>query len=354
MPDIQIRKTSITRLDTDCIVNAANEGLRPGGGVCGAIFIEAGYVQLTAACEAIGHCETGSAVITPGFDLKANYIIHAVGPVWQGGLLDEAEKLYNCYRRSLELAMESGCHSIGFPLISAGIFGYPKEEAWEIALQACIDFDKENAEYEMKIVFAVLDDQILEMGQAELEWQLEAEADEGFEAEITQDELDLNAGAEAYQKGDFAAAVTFYRKAADAGNVIALSNLGYCYYYGRSIPVDKEKARECWEKAAILGDICAVYKLGDMYRNGDLKENTAYSKALYRRAYDMTSECADIYSYPDVYLRMLKYCSEDFDKDTLKEIARACVEGLEMRIAEGDRYSGKLLAEAKAIWNKIG
>ncbi len=160
---IEIRKISITDLDTDAIVNAANEELWAGGGVCGAIFRAAGMRELQDACNRIGHCDTGSAVITPGFRLKARYIIHAVGPVWRGGSHNEQKLLYSAYRRSLELAVENGCRSIGFPLISAGIFGYPLEEAWQTALQACRDFEVGGAEIE--IIFAVLDDHILKVGQ---------------------------------------------------------------------------------------------------------------------------------------------------------------------------------------------
>ena len=127
--NIEIKLIGITELETDAIVNAANSRLAAGSGVCGAIFSYAGRRQLTEACDAIGYCPTGKAVITPGFDLKAKYIIHAVGPVWHGGLNHEAENLYSCYQESLDRASENDCHSIGFPLISAGIFGYPKDKA---------------------------------------------------------------------------------------------------------------------------------------------------------------------------------------------------------------------------------
>ena len=109
MSSIAIQKTSIVDLDTDAIVNAANEGLWAGGGVCGAIFRAAGHDQLQEACIRISHCATGSAVITPGFNLKAKYIIHAVGPVWRGGNQDEPKLLYGVYRKSLELAQQNGC-----------------------------------------------------------------------------------------------------------------------------------------------------------------------------------------------------------------------------------------------------
>ena len=166
---ISIQKISITKLDTDAIVNAANEGLWEGGGVCGAIFRGAGSAELTKACQAIGGCKTGSAVITPGFNLKAKYIIHAVGPVWKDGNHHEPQDLYGCYTGSLELCRENGLHSVGFPLISAGIFGYPKDKAWRIALQACKDFLDKNSDYNLKIIFAVLDDDILALGEKALQ-----------------------------------------------------------------------------------------------------------------------------------------------------------------------------------------
>ncbi len=164
MSSIEIRLIGITELDTDCIVNAANSGLAMGSGVCGAIFRAAGPKELQAACDSIGYCPTGGAVITPGFALKAKYVIHAVGPIWQGGSNNEPQALYSCYRESLDRAKENGCHSIGFPLISSGIFGYPKDKAWRRALQSCNDWLTENADYDMDIIFAVLDQRILELG----------------------------------------------------------------------------------------------------------------------------------------------------------------------------------------------
>ena len=168
MSKIAIKKTSITELDTDAIVNAANSNLLAGGGVCGAIFRAAGYEELQAACDSIGHCDTGSAVITPGFNLKAKYIIHAVGPIWNGGTDGEPELLYGAYKNSLKLAAENGCRSICFPLISAGIYGYPVRKAWEQALLACRDF-LQNESSEISIIFAVLDDDIMRIGNEVLE-----------------------------------------------------------------------------------------------------------------------------------------------------------------------------------------
>lgn len=169
MSKIEIRKIGITLLDTDCIVNAANSHLAEGGGVCGAIFSAAGSCELTEACEKIGHCPTGSAVITSGFKLKARYIIHAVGPIWNGGKSGEKEKLFSAYSNSMKLALENGCHSIGFPLISAGIYGYPLREAWEVAVKAVKTFQNKYSDYTLNVVFAVIDDKIMEIGREVLE-----------------------------------------------------------------------------------------------------------------------------------------------------------------------------------------
>ena len=166
---ILIQKTGITDLTADAIVNAANNGLWAGTGVCGAIFAAAGYNNLQAACEAIRHCDTGSAVITPGFDSKSKYIIHAVGPVWNGGNSNEPQLLYGAYKRALELAVENDCHSIGFPLLSAGVFGYPKDKAWRKAIQACRDFFRKNPDVDLQVTFAVLDEGILSLGENTLD-----------------------------------------------------------------------------------------------------------------------------------------------------------------------------------------
>lgn len=165
MSKIQIQKISITKFAADAVVNAANSSLAMGGGVCGYIFRDAGIAQMTAACMKLRHCDTGSAVITPGFNLPAKYVIHAVGPVWHGGNRNEPELLYSAYKRSLELAKENGLHSIGFPLISAGIYGYPLDGAWDRAISACRDFISENPDYEMEITFCVLDDGIMNAGK---------------------------------------------------------------------------------------------------------------------------------------------------------------------------------------------
>lgn len=130
---MRVVQGDITTLTVDTIVNAANEQLAPGGGVCGAIHRAAGP-ELAAACRELGRCPTGDARITGGYRLKAKHVIHAVGPIWQGGRSGEDELLANCYRRSLELAAAHGLTSVAFPAISTGIYGFPPERAATIAV----------------------------------------------------------------------------------------------------------------------------------------------------------------------------------------------------------------------------
>ena len=159
---IEIKIISITELKTDVIVNAANQDLWMGGGVCGAIFNAAGASKLQEACDKIGHCDTGDAVITSGFNL-CKYIIHAVGPIYKDGKNNEAVLLESCYKKALDLAKEYNCKSIGFPLISSGIFAYPIKEAWQVAIKAIIEWLYEN-DYAIDIVFAVLSENVEKIG----------------------------------------------------------------------------------------------------------------------------------------------------------------------------------------------
>lgn len=135
---IEVLQADITTLAVDAIVNAANEHLTPGGGVCGAIHRAAGP-ELAAECFLLRQCATGEAKITPAFRLPARWVIHAVGPVWNGGRSGEAPLLRSAYVRSLELAQQHGCASIAFPAISTGIYGYPHSPAAAIAVNAVVD-----------------------------------------------------------------------------------------------------------------------------------------------------------------------------------------------------------------------
>lgn len=151
---LEIIRNDITKMKTDAIVNAANSRLKQGGGVCGAIFAAAGADKLQAECDRIGYCDVGDAVITGGFALPAKHIIHAVGPVWQGGDHHEEKLLTSSYTNALILAKENGCSSIAFPLISSGVFGYPKDKALQVAISAIGAFLLEN---DMNVYLVVFD-----------------------------------------------------------------------------------------------------------------------------------------------------------------------------------------------------
>ena len=133
---LTIVRNDITKMRVDAIVNAANTALQAGGGVCGAIFNAAGAGELQKACDTLSPIKTGEAVVTSGFKLPAKYIIHAAGPVYRGGAHGEETLLRSCYTNALDLALKNNCESIAFPLISSGIYGYPKEEALSVATGA--------------------------------------------------------------------------------------------------------------------------------------------------------------------------------------------------------------------------
>ena len=143
MPFLMIRN-DITKVAADAIVNPANRNLLQGSGTSRAIYQAAGEQELTAACEAIGHCDLGRAVCTPAFGLPAKYIFHAVCPAWHGGGFGEAEQLVGAYHSALELAAEYHCESVAFPLLSSGNYGYPKEQAFRIAVDTITQYVMEN------------------------------------------------------------------------------------------------------------------------------------------------------------------------------------------------------------------
>ncbi|MFD0588007.1 O-acetyl-ADP-ribose deacetylase [Paenibacillus sp. GCM10027627] len=157
---IEVIQGDITKSQLECIVNAANTSLLGGGGVDGAIH-RAGGKEILDQCirirNAQGNCKIGNAVITTGGKLHAKYVIHTVGPVWNGGNKDEPEKLSNCYRNTLHLAVENGIQTIAFPNISTGIYGYPKDKAAEVAVAAVADFVEKNAAAISRIQFVCFD-----------------------------------------------------------------------------------------------------------------------------------------------------------------------------------------------------
>jgi len=155
---IDIVRGDITTLDVDAIVNAANTTLLGGGGVDGAIHRAAGR-KLLAECRTLGSCQPGEAKITRGYDLPARFVIHTVGPFWTGGKRGEPQILANCYRNSLQLAVENGIKTIAFPAISCGAYGYPISEATQIVVETTREFLATNDEID-KVIFVLWSEDI--------------------------------------------------------------------------------------------------------------------------------------------------------------------------------------------------
>ncbi len=176
MPLLIVRQ-DITKMQVDAIVNAANHTLLGGGGVDGAIHRVAGQ-GLLAERRTLGGCETGKAKITAGYDLPARYVIHTVGPVWQGGGQNERELLASCYRSSMELALEKHLESIAFPLISSGAYGYPKGEALRVALGVLEEYV---LSYEITVYLVIFDKTSFLLGE-KLFLQIASYIDDGYAA----------------------------------------------------------------------------------------------------------------------------------------------------------------------------
>lgn len=158
---IELVKADITKLTVDAIVNAANKSLLGGGGVDGAIHRAAGP-ELVAECRTLNGCETGEAKITKGYNILAKYVLHTVGPVWRGGGNNEKQLLAHCYTNSLNLAVNNNCKIIAFPNISTGVYGFPKNEAAEIAVYEVKEFLRTNESIE-KVIFVCFDQENYEI-----------------------------------------------------------------------------------------------------------------------------------------------------------------------------------------------
>ncbi len=174
MPYFLVR-SDITKMQVDAIVNAANKSLRGGGGVDGCIHRAAGP-ELLRECITLGGCETGEAKLTRGYRLPCRYVIHTVGPIWHGGDRGEREALISCYKNSLTLAVENGCESVAFPLISAGVYGYPKDQALQIACDTVREF---LADHDLTVYIVLFDAKAFRLAK-ELHGSIQSYIDERY------------------------------------------------------------------------------------------------------------------------------------------------------------------------------
>lgn len=228
-----IVRSDIARLDVDAVVNAANEGLLAGGGVCGAIFSAAGYEQLQAACCRIAPCPTGSAMVTRGFDLPARWVIHAVGPRWIDGRHGEERLLRRAYRSALDQAARLRVASVAFPLISAGIYGYPPSAAFDIACEEIRRFLSDHAGTDvgdMRVMLAVYDRQAFAASldcYDEVSLRIEdAQGEKSFfsfdSAALAAESLDLNAPSAPVAEPEYATASCRQTRAIDEEEIAEL------------------------------------------------------------------------------------------------------------------------------------
>ena len=335
---ISVVMGDITHLAADAIVNAANNTLLGGGGVDGAIHRAAGP-ELLEECRTLGGCATGEAKITKAYNLFADYVIHTVGPVYHGEKIEE-KQLWDCYQNSLQLAWQNDCKTVAFPCISTGAYGYPQAKATEIAVGAVFDWMNNHPDTTIMVYFCCFSQMEYKRYDIAL-----AKKDRSFSFS----DVLLNKGAAAYKQGDYAQAIQLYQEAAALGNTTAMSNLGYCCYYGRDIPVDKEKARQYWEAASVWGDVNAIYKLGDMHLNGDIARDEEMAWIYYRRAYMLARKSINPDYYPDICLRMLKYGQNKLSIRDRVSMGQMAVEAFGKRLAQGDKFSQKLQQEAQEL-----
>ena len=165
----QVVQNDITKMETDAIVNAANSGLQMSGSVCGAIFRAAGETQMQEACNRYGFCSAGEAVITPGFNLPAKYVIHTVGPIWRGGDCNEGRLLADCYRNSLEAAASHELRSVAFPSISTGVYSFPVEKAAKIAVATVDKYLEEHKGVFDRVTWVLFDERTKQIYETEID-----------------------------------------------------------------------------------------------------------------------------------------------------------------------------------------
>lgn len=322
----KIIRNDITKVKCDAIVNAANESLLGGGGVDGAIHRAAGP-ELLEECRTLGGCKTGMAKITGGYNMPCRYIIHTPGPVWQGGGNNEAELLYSCYSESMKLAAEYNCESIAFPLISSGIYGYPKAEALEIAVRAVKEFLEEN---EMEITLVVFDSSAVVLSE-KVAGRISEYIDENYVSEASERDSRRFMNAEPESHIPESSASAKWGKPSAGLSAIR----GVFSPLKNSKPFKKKTSgdfalNEC---AALFSEKCE-----DSFRVLD----ESFSQALLRIIDEKGLKDSEVYKKANIDRRLFSKIRSDVSYKPKKQTAVAFVLALEMNPDEAE----KLLAKA--------
>ena len=310
---LQIVRNDITKMKCDAIVNAANSSLLGGGGVDGAIHKAAGP-KLLAECKTLGGCKTGQAKITEGYDLPCKYVIHTVGPVWQGGENGEEELLRSCYRESLDLAKKKECQSVAFPLISAGAYGYPKETALNVAVNEISSFILEN---DMTVYIVVYDKSSFDVGKKLTEIK------EYIDERYVDENLILRSQA-----------LNFDMPCAEAdGAPLKLSDRlnrvdeSFSQMLLRKIDEKGMTDAECYKKANVNG---APLKLSDRLNRVD----ESFSQMLLRKIDEKGMTDAECYKKANVSRKLFSKIRSDVNYKTSKTTAIAFAVALELDLTE--------------------
>lgn len=308
-----IIRNDITKVKCDAVVNAANESLLGGGGVDGAIHRAAGP-GLLEECRKLGGCRTGMAKITAGYNMPCKYIIHTPGPVWQGGQNGEAGLLYSCYHESLKLALEHDCESIAFPLISSGIYGYPKAEALEIAVRAIKDFLREN---EMEITLVVFDSSAVVLSE-KIAGRVSQYIDENYAAKAKENDSRRMRGTP-YD--------SWTGKAGAAVKTVFSSPLKFRNY---KVSYNTEDSDDCIEIAS-----------ADMTKESFRVLDESFSQALLRIIDEKGLKDSEVYKKANIDRRLFSKIRMDINYKPKKQTAVAFALALELSPDEAAGFLGK-------------
>ena len=331
----------ITKMHTDAIVNTANNTLLGGGGVDGAIHRAAGP-GLLEECRTLKGCETGDAKLTFGYELNSKYVIHTVGPVYTGSAEDEM-LLESCYIKCMSIAKKESVHSIAFPAISTGAYGFPVDRSARIAFRTVANWLKQNRDYLMHVYMCLYSEKDLRIYKDVFDNIMTEYAGSDFEK-----------GLLSYKREKYPEAFDYFNTALKGGDMQSLAFLGDMYLMGKGVVQDTERAHICYEEAAAYGDPYAMIKLGDIYMERNDPDSKLRAGRYYIHAYETAKSKRDPLSYPEIGLRIIRYFRNRFDDETLRVICNDIIDCLRKRDADyhGEK-SGDIYSETAYIRKKL-